>query len=373
MARPEDAARAAQLRYVSDRSPGIARRGSPSRFSCVAPDGLRLRDAATLHRIRKLSIPPAWTDVWICRIPNGHLQATGRDARGRKQYRYHARWRVVRDANKHGRLRSFGGALAALRDRVSRDLATSGFPREKVVAMVVQLLATTFARVGNESYARSNGSFGLTTLQNRHLKPSRSGLRLRSRGKSGVMHDVAVTDRRLARLVRRCRELPGQDLFQYIGADGEPEPVTSADVNAYLQDTTGSNFTAIDFRTGAGSLLALRFLAEPAEELDEAPPKSFSVEMVKTITDSLGNTPSVCRTCFIHPAVLETPDNAAARVRIQGRAGSQMPEDEGGWEAMLLQLLEACDPCAPSPEGTLLVPCTPLCRARWSFTQDLVR
>ncbi len=338
MASPEDAARAAQLRYVSDRAPGIARRGSPSRFSYVGPDGLRVQDAATLQRIRQLAIPPAWTDVWICRLPNGHLQATGRDARRRKQYRYHARWRVVRDGNKYARLSAFGAALATLRARVSDDLGKPGFPREKVVAMVVRLLETTFARVGNESYARSNGSFGLTTLQNRHLKPSRSGLRLRFRGKSGVMHDVAVTDRRLARLVRRCRELPGQDLFQYIDADGEPQPVTSTDVNAYVQETTGSDFTAKDFRTWAGTLLALRYLVQHAEALDEAPPKSFTVEMVKEVAESLGNTPAVCRKCYIHPAVLEAPDEASARARIAALAASP-PKDEAGWEEALQRLL----------------------------------
>ena len=343
MARPEDAARAAQLRYVSDRSPGIARRGPPSRFSYFAPDGMRVRDRATIQRIRRLAIPPAWSDVWICRLPNGHLQATGRDARKRKQYRYHTRWRAVRDGNKYARLAAFGAALAPLRARVTADLARPGFPREKVIAMVVRLLETTFVRVGNESYARSNGSFGLTTLRNRHLKLARSGLRLRFRGKSGVLHDVAVTDRKLARLVRRCRELPGQDLFQYLDAEGAPQPVTSTDVNEYVQEATGSDFTAKDFRTWAGTLLALRYLVEHAAELDDTPPKSFTVEMVKAVASSLGNTPAVCRTCYIHPAVLGASDLDAARRRIRARARQDMPEDEAGWEAMLLQLLTAGD------------------------------
>lgn len=340
---PEEAARAAQLRYVSDRAPGISRRGSPSRFSYVMPDGTRVRDRDTLDRIRKLAIPPAWTDVWISRIPNGHLQATGRDARKRKQYRYHARWREVRDSNKYARLGAFGQALEALRERVGKDLSKPGFPREKVVAMVVRLLETTFARVGNESYARENGSFGLTTLQNRHLKPSRSGLRLRFRGKSGVMHDVRVTDRRLTRLVRRCRELPGQDLFQYLDADGEPQPVTSTDVNEYVQETTGSDFTAKDFRTWAGTLLALRYLVRHADALDEAPPKAFTVDLVKEVAESLGNTPSVCRKCYIHPTVLQAPEDADARARIQALARKGVPSDESGWEAMLAQLLRVLD------------------------------
>ncbi len=340
---PEEAARAAQLRYVSDGAPGIARRGAPSRFSYIAADGVRVRDRATLQRIQQLAIPPAWTDVWICRIPNGHLQATGRDARTRKQYRYHARWRTVRDGNKYARLAAFGKALPKLRARVGEDLAAPGFPREKVVAMVVRLLETTFARVGNESYARANGSFGLTTLQNRHLKPSRSGLRLRFRGKSGVMHDVAVTDRRLARLVRRCRELPGQDLFQYLDAEGEPQPVSSTDVNAYVQETTGSDFTAKDFRTWAGTLLALRYLVQHADALDEAPPKAFTVQLVQEVADSLGNTPAVCRKCYIHPAVLRAPDDSDARARLQRLARKGKPDDEAGWEAMLLQLLHSLD------------------------------
>lgn len=340
---PEEAARAAKLRYVSDSAPGIRRRGPPSRFAYVMPDGTRVRDRATLDRIRTLAIPPAWTDVWISRVPNGHLQATGRDARKRKQYRYHTRWREVRDGNKYARLAQFGRALAALRERVGGDLSKPGFPREKVVAMVVRLLETTFARVGNESYARENGSFGLTTLQNRHLKSSRSGLRLRFRGKSGVMHDVTVTDRRLTRLVRRCRELPGQDLFQYVDADGEPQPVTSTDVNEYVRETTGSDFTAKDFRTWAGTLLALRYLVRHADALDEAPPKSFMVDLVKEVAESLGNTPSVCRKCYIHPTVLQAPEDDTARARIQALARKGVPEDESGWEAMLAQLLRALD------------------------------
>ncbi|MEO6443782.1 MAG: DNA topoisomerase IB [Gemmatimonadaceae bacterium] len=339
--RPEDAARAAQLRYVSDSSPGITRKGPPSRFTYEWRDGQRVRDRATLQRIRALAIPPAWTDVWICRIPNGHMQATGRDARNRKQYRYHERWRLVRDGNKYARLSAFGQALGPLRERVSADMSLPGFSRDKVVAMVVRLLEITFVRVGNETYARSNGSFGLTTLRKRHVKPARSGLRLRFPGKSGVMHDVAVTDRRLTRLVRRCRELQGQELFQYLDADGEPQPVDSTDVNEYLQAATGSDFTAKDFRTWAGTLLGLRYLVQHAEALAEAPPKAFTVDLVREVAGALGNTPAVCRKCYIHPAVLQLPGDDGARERLLALIRVSTPEEEAGWEHLLQQLMRS--------------------------------
>lgn len=337
---PEDAARAALLRYVSADAPGITRHGRGSRVWYVAPDGSRISDRRDIQRIRQLAIPPAWTDVWICANPNGHLQATGRDARGRKQYRYHARWREVRDAEKYSRLLVFGEALTRIRARVASDLARTGFPREKVLAMIVRLLETTFVRVGNASYAKSNGSFGLTTLQNRHVRLARSGLRLRFRGKSGIQHDVLVTDKKLARLVRRCRELPGQDLFQYVDDDGAVQPVTSTDVNDYLKDASGSDFTAKDYRTWAGTLLAIRYAAEHLEPSDAPPPKSFSVELVKEVAHALGNTPAVCRKCYIHPAVftaLGDTDGLRLFGGVSGRSSTQ--EEQAQWEDALTRLL----------------------------------
>ncbi|MEO6447121.1 MAG: DNA topoisomerase IB [Gemmatimonadaceae bacterium] len=266
---------------------------------------------------------------------------TSLDARQREQYRYHARWRLVGDDNKYARLPAFGEALGTLRKRVAADLELSGFPRDKVVAMVVRLLETTFVRVGNESYARDNGSFGLTTLRKRHVKSAKSGLRLRFPGKSGVMHDVAVTDRRLARLVRRCCELPGQELFQYLDPDGEPQPVTSTEVNEYLQTATGSDFTAKDFRTWAGTLLGLRYLVQHAEALTEAPPKAFTVDLVREVAQALGNTPAVCRKCYIHPAVLQLSGDNAARARLLALIGSSPPEDEAACEELLQGLMRS--------------------------------
>ena len=298
-----------------------------------------VRDARVLERVRRLAIPPAWTDVWICALPHGHLQATGRDARGRKQYRYHARWRALRDETKYHRMLAFGRALPAARRRVEADLARSGLPRERVLAAVVRLLDDTCMRIGNEEYARTNGSFGITTLRSRHVKITPAGLRLRFRGKSGVVHDVRVSDRRLARIVRRCREIPGQELFQYLDDDGEPQPITSADVNDYLRDITGDDFTTKDFRTWAGSRLAVGFLAElsatPAP--DAAVP---GVALAKYVARHLGNTPAVCRKSYLHPGVLraaEQPELLGLLLHhFQGaRATASLRREEGALVAFL--------------------------------------
>jgi DNA topoisomerase-1 len=258
---PGQSARAAGLRYVTDRAPGISRRRSGKGFAYRAPDGRTLRDAAARRRIQTLAVPPAWTDVWICPDPSGHLQATGRDARGRKQYRYHPQWREVRDETKFGRLVAFAEGLPALRRRVQEDLARPGLPREKVLAAVVRLLGTTLLRVGNEEYARANQSFGLTTLRDRHAAVEGATVRFCFRGKSGKEVRVDIQDRRLARVVKRCRELPGQELFQYVDDDGQQQSVGSGDVNAYLREVTGEELSAKDFRTWGGTVLALGALA----------------------------------------------------------------------------------------------------------------
>jgi DNA topoisomerase-1 len=255
-------ARDAGLRYVTDDRPGLRREPGPLGFRYRGTDGRLIRNRQTLKRIAALAVPPAWTDVWICADPNGHLQATGRDARGRKQYRYHRAWRACRDENKFHRLQAFAAALPAIRARTASDLARPGLPREKVLATIVQLLEKSLIRVGNEEYARANRSFGLTTLRNRHVKVSGSTLRFRFRGKSGVEHDVDLDDEAIARCVRRCRDLPGQDLFQYEEGAGSFHSVTSSDVNAYLKEISGEEFTAKDFRTWSGTVLALVALRE---------------------------------------------------------------------------------------------------------------
>jgi len=304
-AEPSEAAKAASLRYVNAASPGIRRRRSGTGFCYFAADGALIRDRATLARIRALAIPPAWQQVWICALSEGHLQATGRDARGRKQYRYHPRWRLVREETKYERLQLFGATLPRIRSRVRRDLALPGLPRDKVLASIVRLLETSFIRVGNEEYARANKSFGLTTLRDRHVEISGSSLRFRFQGKSGKAHMVDVSDRRLARLVRRCRELPGQDLFQYLDDEGEPRPIDSGAVNEYLRTIAGQDFTAKDFRTWAGTLLAARMLSTGD------PPGV--VETAKAVAEQLGNTAAICRKCYIHPAVLAAHQNPELR------------------------------------------------------------
>ena len=292
------------LHYVDDTQPGITRRKLRGKFCYFEPSGQRIVDPEEIQRINALAVPPAYTDVWICTDPRGHLQATGRDARGRKQYRYHPRWREVRDTDKYARLRDFGLALPKLRKQLEALLAAPGFSRDKVMATVITLLDATLIRVGNAQYARDNRSYGLTTLRNRHVEINGSAILFQFRGKSGIEHQITVKDRRLARIVKRCQEIPGQNLFQYLDENGERHTITSADVNTYLQTLTGADFTAKDYRTWAGSALALAVLRE-LEWQPESQAKQHVVAMVKEVSRQLGNTPAVCRKCYIHPAVLE--------------------------------------------------------------------
>ncbi len=295
-------ARAAGLRYSTDARPGISRRRAGKGFSYRDPDGSVVRDREVVDRLRRLAIPPAWTDVWICPWPNGHLQATGRDARGRKQYRYHPDWRSHRDTDKFERMLAFAAALPRIRAQCERDLARRGLPREKVLAAVVRLLELTLIRVGNDAYARLNRSFGLTTLRGRHARVDGSSVRFRFRGKSSRVHEVDLRDRRLANLIARCQELPGQDLFQYVDADGEAQDIASEDVNDYIREAGDGPFTAKDFRTWAGTVLAYRALR--AMQAD-TPAKGDVVDAIRTTADHLGNTPAVTRGSYVHPAVLE--------------------------------------------------------------------
>jgi DNA topoisomerase-1 len=303
---PVESAKAAGLRYVTDDEPGIRRRKSGKGFSFVDPQGKTVKDPKVVERIRKLAIPPAWTDVWICPRADGHLQATGRDARGRKQYRYHTDWRSVRDETKFGRMIAFGETLPRIRERVDQDLSLRGLPREKVVAAVVKLLETTLIRVGNPEYAKQNNSFGLTTLRNRHVDISGSTLHFEFRGKSGKDHSVEIHDRRLARIVRQVRDLPGQKLFQYLDEDGERQSISSEDVNDYLRATTGEDFSAKDFRTWGGTVLALSALLELGPCETEKDASRAVVEAVKQVSSSLGNRPAICRKFYVHPLVIES-------------------------------------------------------------------
>jgi DNA topoisomerase I len=298
------AAREAGLRYSTDQSAGYTRRRRGRGFSYQDEEGKTIRDAEVLARIRSIVIPPAWTDVWICPWPNGHLQATGRDARGRKQHRYHPDFRAAREEAKFGRLVEFASALPRIRKRVDRDLARPGVPREKVLAAVVRLLELTLIRVGNDEYTRLNQSFGLTTLRGRHVQIEGTAIRFRFKGKGGAPHEVGLRDRRLATVIRRCQELPGQELFQYM-EDGTVVDVTSEDVNGYLREISRGDFTAKDFRTWSGTVLAYQSLSELPEPRDERTKKRNVVEAVRRTATALRNTPAVSRQAYIHPAVLE--------------------------------------------------------------------
>jgi DNA topoisomerase I len=335
---PSEAAHAAGLRHVSDSGPGIRRKRSGKRFTYLDVDGEPIRDEGELARIASLVIPPAWTDVWICPSPRGHLQATGRDARGRKQYRYHPRWREVRDETKYGRLRAFGEALPHLRRRVDHDLARPGLSREKVLATVVRLLETTLVRVGNDEYARHNGSYGLTTLHDEHVDVHGATIQFSFRGKSGKKHTVDAHDRRLAGIVKRCRELPGQELFRYQDADGQTHAIGSADVNDYLREAMGEEFTAKDIRTWAGSVLAAQELLRRGPAPSETECRHNIATAIQAVSERLGNTPAICRRCYVHPAVIEAyQDGTLAELGTLKRNGrSQRPPEE----ALLLRLLD---------------------------------
>src|SRR5205823_948712 len=302
---PAAAANDAGLYYVNDNRVGYRRKANGNGFEYLATEAKRIRGRQRLLRIKRLAIPPAWTDVWICPSPNGHIQATGRDARGRKQYRYHDRWREVRDENKFGRLAEFAKTLPKIRRRVARDITLADLPREKVLATVVRLLEQTFIRIGNEEYARENKSFGLTTIKNRHVSVRGPHLRFRFRGKSGRQHEVDMTDRRIAKIVSKCQDLPGQDLFQYVSDDGEPRNVTSQDVNDYLREITNENFSAKDFRTWAGTVLAAIALTAQSEFETKKQAKANLKTAICAVARLLGNTAAVCRKCYVHPAILE--------------------------------------------------------------------
>jgi DNA topoisomerase-1 len=301
----QESAKAAGLRYVSDARPGIARKKWRKAFRYFDADGVLVRDVETLGRIKSLVIPPAWTDVWICPNPRGHLQVTGRDARKRKQSRYHPRWREVRDETKYERMLIFGAALPAIRVQVKRDLARAGLPREKILATIVRLMEITLIRVGNVEYARQNKSYGLTTMRGKHVHVVGSTVTFKFQGKSGVKHTIDIDDRRLAKILQRCQDIPGYELFQYMDSDGTHHTVDSADVNDYLQEVSGQYFTAKDFRTWAGTVLACMMLREFEAFGSETQAKKNVVEAIKAVAARLGNTPSVCRKCYVHPAVLD--------------------------------------------------------------------
>jgi DNA topoisomerase-1 len=325
-----EAAEEADLQYVNDERRGYSRRAKGKDFEYLDTEGKTIRDEQRLVRIKRLAIPPAWSEVWICPSANGHIQATGRDARGRKQYRYHERWREVRDENKFDRLAGFAKALPNIRRRVARDLKLPGLPRQKVLAAIVRLLEQTFIRIGNEEYARDNKSFGLTTLKNRHVKVKGAQVLFRFRGKSGRQHELDVTDRRVAKVIAKCQDLPGQDLFQYLEGSGEVRDVTSQDVNDYLRQIAGEDFTAKDFRTWGGT--------EEFQTKKQA--KSNIKTAICAVAELLGNTPAVCRKCYVHPVIVEAYLN---RTRIAGLNGSKTvkPPNLRGAERAVLKFLHA--------------------------------
>ena len=336
-------ARTAGLRYVDDTMPGIRRRGARTRPHYVDADGHPVRDKATLERIRGLAVPPAWREVWICSIPDGHVQATGRDARGRKQYRYHVEWVRMRSEDKHERSIAFGASLPALRRALRRSLSIPGFPKEKVVAMVVAVMGATMIRIGNVEYAAGNRSYGLTTLRNRHVQAVRGGhLKFEFRGKSGKQHEVMLTDARLTRLVRRCQQLPGQPLFQYLDEEGRCQPIGSADVNDWLRATMGSDFSAKDFRTWGATEMAFRALAStglPAKKDGTPGPEraiaALEAAVVKQIAEVLGNTPAVCRKSYIDPSLFPAWREGLLADAARGATGPRQ------WEAATLRFLRA--------------------------------
>ena len=340
---PALAAKAAGLRYTTDQRPGIQRQRAGKGFQYLGPDGQPIRDQETLGRIKRIAIPPAWEEVWICPSPRGHLQATGRDEKGRKQYRYHARWREVRDSAKYDRMMAFGRSLPKVRAHIGHDLRLPGLPRRKVLAAVVQLLERSLIRVGNDEYARENDSFGLTTMRDKHVVLKEASIQFQFRGKSGIHHTIDLHDRRLARIVRRCQELPGQELFQYVDADDEIHDVNSADVNDYIREITGSEFTAKDFRTWAGTVLAAMALQEFESFDSKAQAKKNVVRAIERVAERLGNTPTVCRKCYIHPALLDAYHDGSMVEALRQRADLEMEESLGDLkpeEAAVLALLQ---------------------------------
>jgi DNA topoisomerase-1 len=338
----KDAAEYAGLAYVSDEKPGIRRRQSGKGFRYEWDGGERVKDRATLKRIKALAVPPAWTDVWICPKANGHIQATGRDVRGRKQYRYHARFRELRESTKYHRMLAFAEGLPTLRRKVQGHLALRGLPREKVLATVVHLLESTLIRVGSDEYARANKSYGLTTLKNRHVEVEGSALKFNFRGKSGKVWKLKVRDRRIAKVIRACQELPGQELFQYVDEDGERRDVTSSDVNAYLREISGEDVTAKDFRTWHGTVLAALALQEFEKFDSQANAKRNIRDAIQKVAARLGNTPTICRKCYVHPEIITTYIEGSLLLEMKDRVEEELREELAALrpeEAAVLTLL----------------------------------
>jgi DNA topoisomerase-1 len=339
---PKDAAESVGLRYVSDARPGIGRRKSGNAFTYTRADGSRLTEPDVLRRIKSLAIPPAWGDVWICPFVDGHIQATGRDAKGRKQYRYHPRFREVRESTKYEHVVAFAEALPGIRAKVREHMALRGLPREKVLATVVHLLETTLIRVGNDDYAKQNNSYGLTTLKNRHVAVDGNEVRFRFTGKSGKQWSLRVRDRRIAKIIRACQDLPGQELLQYVDDDGKPQDVTSSDVNAYLNELTGKDITAKDFRTWAGTVLATMALNE-VKSFDTAVEAKRNLRTaIENVAGRLGNTPTICRKCYVHPEVLTSYLDGNLVLEIKSAVEAELREDLNGLkpeEAAVLAML----------------------------------
>ena len=326
---PVAAARSAGLRYVNDADQGIRRLKAGRGFRYVAPNGRALRNHGDLERIRRLAVPPAWTDVWICPDARGHIQATGRDAKGRKQYRYHAHWRRCRDETKFDRMLVFAGALPVLRRRAAADLARPGLSRDTVLATIVRLLEKSLIRIGNEEYVRQNNSFGLTTLRGKHVKVSGSTLRFQFRGKSGIRHSVDVNDRRLAHIVKQCRDLPGQELFQYVDRGGVVRRIGSGDINRYLRGVTGQDFTAKDFRTWSGTVLAVTALRDMRDASTRKHAEKNVLLAVEAVAGILGNTRTVCRKSYVHPGVIDCYVDGSM-MKVIARASRPQPKQTSG-------------------------------------------
>jgi DNA topoisomerase-1 len=340
---PAISAQIAGLRYVSDTTPGISRRVVGKGFRYFGGDDKPIKDADTLARIKALAIPPAWHDVWICPSPNGHIQAVGRDARNRKQYRYHPRWREVRDETKYGKMIAFAEALPEIRRKTEAHLMLAGMPREKVLATVVQLLEKTLIRVGNDEYAKNNESYGLTTMQDDHVEVKGSKVRFNFKGKSGIEHAIDLHDKRLAAIIDHSQDLPGEELFQYVGDDDQVHDIGSGDVNDYLRELTGEDFTAKDFRTWAGTVLATRALQELKEFYTRAQAKKNVIAAVESVAKRLGNTRAVCRKCYIHPTVIETYLQGSLMENLSKKAGEELSKKLGKLppeEAAVLALLQ---------------------------------
>lgn len=339
----KDAAEYAGLTYVSDDKPGIRRRRSGKGFRYENGNGERIKEQATLKRIRALAVPPAWTDVWICAKATGHVQATGRDARGRKQYRYHARFREVRESTKYHHMLAFAKNLPAIRRRVQEHLAQRGLPREKVLATIVHLLEATLIRVGSDEYARTNKSYGLTTLKNRHVEVEGSALKFNFKGKSGKVWKLNVRDRRIAKVIRACQELPGQELFQYVDESGENRDITSSDVNAYLREISGEDITAKDFRTWHGTVLAALALQEFEKFDSQAGAKRNIRDAIQKVAARLGNTPTICRKCYIHPEIITTYIEGSLLLEVKDKVEAELRKDLNSLrpeEAAVLTLLQ---------------------------------